>query len=170
MPPNLTELLAEEVVREVHKAPVSADFQIHQGRGWGTKEAGRVDFGTVHALDGQGSRSRDMGNDASKHLEVWWRIKLHLGPFEICECPVDIVGLPVNRKQVQRDGWDIRMERQCRQTCAAVTRTRSLFRCRSTLDRISGGSLFAGKHAFRIVLVFCRTSRRSHSMSEIRKP
>ena len=94
MPLNVTELLAEEVFREVHKAPVSADFQIYQGRGWGTKEAGRVDFGTVHALDGQGSRSRDMGDDASKHLEVWWRIKLHLGPFEICECPVDIVGLP----------------------------------------------------------------------------
>ena len=75
--------------------------------------------------------------------------------------------LDVNWKCVQRDGLDVSVERQHWQTCVATTRSRSLPRCSSTLERISGGSLLMGTHAFLIVLVARRISKRSRSASRI---
>ena len=74
---------------------------------------------------------------------------------------------PLNRKQFQRGGLCMRVERQYREMCVAATRSRSLVRCSSTLDRISGGRLLAGINVFIIALVVRRTSKRSRSMLEI---
>jgi len=79
-------------------------------------------------------------------------------------------GLDMNWKQVQRDGLDMRAERQYRQTCVAVTRTNSYVRNSKTFDRISGGSLLTGKRAFLIDPAARKISDRSRSMSIICEP
>ena len=65
---------------------------------------------------------------------------------------------PLNRKQFQRDGLYVRVERQYRQTCVAATKSRSLVRCSRTFDKTSGGSLLTGINVFIIALVVRRTS------------
>jgi len=89
------------------------------------------------------------------------------GPFGVHECMVDIMGgLPEQDwRLVQRDGVDVRVERQCRQTCVAMTRSRLLARCSSTFDHISSGSLLTGINVFLVTLVVCKTPQIFRLMS-----
>ena len=75
--------------------------------------------------------------------------------------------LDLNLILVQSDGVDVRVERQCRQTCVAATRFCSHSRCSRILDRTSGGRRLMGICVFFIALISCKISERFHSIPRI---